>query len=56
MELKWFRCFFGIHQREIYKELECKNSRGEITGITIVSRCIICGKVSSKYIPTSDRL
>lgn len=45
------RCFIGLHQYEVYKEIEIKNIRGEVEAINIVSKCKNCGKLKNHIVP-----
>lgn len=50
---KWFRCFFGLHSYEIYKE-EVISDRSIIIGKVIISRCSTCGKITLKVVNLSN--
>lgn len=47
-----FKCLIGLHKREVYKEEDVINIRGEKTGKIIISRCVNCGKLKTTYIET----
>ncbi len=38
-------CFFGVHNNEVYKEIELKDCRDNSVGIVIINRCKDCGKI-----------
>lgn len=46
------KCFFRLHQFEVYKELELTNVRKDVIGTVIVSRCTHCGKIKSIEVRT----
>lgn len=46
------KCFFRLHQFEVYKELELTNVRKDVIGTVIVSRCAHCGKIKSTEVCT----
>lgn len=46
------KCFFRLHQFEVYKELELINVRKDVIGTVIVSRCAHCGKIKSTEVRT----
>lgn len=52
------RCFVGLHQYEVYKEVEVikqqEDSKAVVVGINIVSRCSNCGKVTTKFVATDS--
>lgn len=47
------KCFLGVHKYEIVDNYEVKNPYGVVIGTTIVSRCINCGKIKEKFVPTN---
>lgn len=47
-----FKCLIGLHKREVYKEEDVINIRGEKIGKIIISRCSNCGKLKTTYIET----
>ena len=49
---KW-KCLFGLHQYEIYKEENFTDARGNIIGKIIINRCIHCGKIQDTRIQTT---
>lgn len=46
------KCFFRLHQFEVYKELELTNVRKDVIGTVIVSRCTHCGKIKFTEVRT----
>lgn len=50
-ELVTFKCILGIHTYEPYKEVEIKNTRGEIEALNIISKCKTCGKLKDHVVP-----
>ena len=49
------KCFFRLHQFEVYKELELTNVRKDVIGTVIVSRCAHCGKIKSTEVRTVNK-
>lgn len=49
-KFSFLKCFFRFHKYEIYKEEDVVNSRGNIIGKTIISRCVHCGNIKKDYI------
>ena len=47
-----FKCLIGLHKREVYKEEDVTNIRGEKIGKIIITRCSNCGKLKTTYIET----
>lgn len=47
-----FKCLFGLHKFEVYKELDLQDVRGNTIGKTIITKCIKCGKIRKKNIIT----
>lgn len=47
-----FKCLIGLHKREVYKEEDITNIRGEKIGKVIISRCTNCGKLKTTYVET----
>lgn len=50
------KCMFGLHQYEVYKELELNNVRNDIIGTVIVSRCANCGKIKTSKVYTINNI
>lgn len=48
----YIKCFFRLHQYEVYKEYDLTNIRGDVIGKVIVSRCAHCGKIKSIEVHT----
>lgn len=46
--------FFNLHHYEISKEENLTNRHGDIIGIVVISKCINCGKITSKTIYTEE--
>jgi len=47
-------CWIGLHTREIHKELDLTNLKGDKVGLVIISRCTHCGSIKEKKIKTVD--
>lgn len=45
MSLCKLECLFGIHNYEVYKEIELHDYRNNAIGIVIISKCKDCGKI-----------
>lgn len=51
-------CFIGLHNYEVYKELEVKateDDKSSVVGVNIVSRCTRCGKIKTTFVGTDSR-
>lgn len=46
------KCFFGLHNFEVYKEIPLTDVRGNAMGKIIVSRCTNCGKIKQVRVIT----
>lgn len=54
-----FKCFFGLHKYEIYKEEVIIDIAHNVVGKIIITKCINCGKLKSfriTTIQTEDKL
>jgi hypothetical protein len=51
-----FRCFFGLHKYEVYKEEDALDSRKEVCSKVIINRCTNCGKISFTYVPLTKNI
>lgn len=47
-----FKCFFGEHHYEVYKEIPLTDIRNNIIGKIIINRCSNCGKIKQIRIIT----
>lgn len=47
-----FKCFFGQHDSEVYKEELLTDVRGNLIGRVIITKCKNCGKIKSTRIIT----
>ena len=45
MSLCKLGCLFGIHNYEVYKEIELCDYRNNTIGLVIISKCKDCGKI-----------
>ncbi len=48
------KCFFGLHQYEVYKEEALLDTRDNTVGKVIINRCQVCGKIKYTTIKTVD--
>lgn len=48
------KCFFGLHQYEVYKEEPLQDVRNNVIGKVIINRCKVCGKIKQTTIKTVD--
>lgn len=46
--------FFGLHLYEVFKEELITDIRDNVIGKIIISKCSICGKITSKTIYTEQ--
>ncbi|MBO4551455.1 MAG: hypothetical protein J5733_12055 [Bacteroidaceae bacterium] len=53
MKRDW-RCVFGLHQYDVYKEIDIKDPRGIPVVKVIVLRCRHCGCIRSERIVIND--
>lgn len=51
MKGQWFRCFIGLHDKEIKTVETVTNVRGEEVGKNFILVCKNCGAISSKFVP-----
>lgn len=47
-----WKCLFGLHSFEVYKEFDYTDIRGNVIGKKIVSRCSNCGKLKVTTVNT----
>lgn len=43
-----------MHRYEVIEKVELKNEKDKITGIAYVSKCTVCGKIHTVYIPMTE--
>ena len=49
-----FKCAIGLHKYEALENRDIKNPYGAVVGMTIISRCINCGKIHEDTIYTDN--
>ena len=49
------QCWLGLHNSEVFREIDLTDLKGAVIGLIIVSKCKNCGKLKHTKIHTVER-